>query len=446
MHKIIGWILVLLLLGNPLAVQAAVLEDDPLSYKNYLFALVCRAAYSDRTAQLVTSALVNDGWEIEHYSQSGDVADARFFFAKKQEFEGRDITYILAVYGTENIKDIKVDLDFGKVYFSGNTIEEIQKNAMIKPIPAEAAAVHRGFFGYVNTAAKVRDGKRLLLDMLLEDSRRKVYMVGHSLGGAVVTLAAAYLINMGVRPEQIEVVTFGAPAVGNDVFAEKIGAKINLTRIVNHGDPVPSVLKDLVGGYQQFGKNVDWILPDHVNRSPHEMVTYLDIAMRRYYKEMGLAQDRDLVPMSKGKKTIVDNQRFYVAPIANRLPKGLDGDLWYMKMQLAERYRSYISANYGDVKVSDDEESLTTTLQKASLVGCKWVLSGEIQGYKVKNEEDLYYLTVYQTIYRVSDGQPVAVFTFGTNTKNITPLEAVAYESIQTSDYVSKWMSTDAAK
>ena len=255
-------------ISNPMIAQAEALEEYQSARNTYLFAVVCRAAYGDRTAQMATTALVKSGWKMRHYFQAGDVAEARFFLAENENYKGMNDTYLLAVSGTENDKDVKVDLDYGKVYFAGNTVEEIQSNSQIKPIPTDGAAVHRGFLKYVNTIVATKDGNKRLVDSLLEDPTKKIYMVGHSLGGAVVTTAAAYLINIGVKPEQIQVVTFGAPAVGNAIFAEQFGAKINLLRIVNHGDPVPSVLKDLVGGYKQFGQNVVWTLPDRNNRFP----------------------------------------------------------------------------------------------------------------------------------------------------------------------------------
>lgn len=449
MYKhIISFLLILLGLqwANPLIVQAGVLEDYKSARDIQLFAAVCRAAYGDRTAKLVTSGLINGGWKMEHYFQSGDVPEARFFLAKKQGYEGTDTIYLLAVSGTENPNDVKVDLDFDKVYFSGSTMEEIKANAAINPIPLGGAAVHRGFFKYVNTALETRDGNKRLVDHLLEDPSRKVYMVGHSLGGAVVTLAAAYLINIGVQPEQIEVITFGAPAVGNATFAQQMGEKVHLTRIVNHGDPVPSVLKDMVGGYRHFGDTIEWRPDNSVERFCHDMVVYIDVAMKNYYKQINIARNLGILPVVNRKVKAGDEQQCYIAPVVNRLPKGLWGEFGYMREALLERYRTSIPSYEIDGNASGIAESLDITLEKASAAGCKWVLAAEIQGDKVKGEQGLYYFTLYQTVYRVSDGHPMTMIHFGTNTKNMTPLEAVVYEAAQMSETILKVVRTDTGQ
>lgn len=432
-------------ISNPLIAQADALEEYQSARNTYLFAVVCRAAYGDRTAQIATTALVKSGWKMRHYFKTGDVDEARFFLAENENYKGLDDMYLLAVSGTENAKDMKVNFDYGKVYFAGNTAEEIQANSQIKPIPPDGAAMHQGFLKYVNTIVATQDGDKRLVDSLLEDPSKKIYMVGHSLGGAVVTAAAAYLINIGVKPEQIQVVTFGAPAVGNVFFAEQFGSKMNLLRIVNHGDPIPSVLKDMVGGYKQFGQNVVWKLPERNKRFPHEMVVYLDEAIKNYYIKVGAARDAGVLPTAN-QKAITEKQKFYIAPVINGLPAELSDDFPYMREALLDQYRNYLPGYDVDGDDSSLVEDLSVSFERATRDGCKWVLSTKIQGYKSKNEEDVYYLTLVQTIYQVSDGRVVTMFSFGTNTKNLTPLEAVISDAMQVSEAIVEWEQTAALK
>lgn len=444
MYRSIIGILILVLsfqISNPLMAQADALAEYQSARNTYLFAVVCRAAYGDRTAQIATTALVKSGWKMRHYFQTGDVAEARFLLAKNENYSGMNESYLLAVAGTENSKDMKVDLDYGKAYFAGNTIEEIKGNSLMKPIPVGGAAVHQGFFKYVNTILATKDGEKGLADLLLEDPTKKIYMVGHSLGGAVVTSTAAYLINIGVKPEQIQVVTFGAPAVGNAAFAEQFSDKINLTRIVNHGDPVPSVLKDMVGGYQQFGQNVVWTLPDSSVRFPHDMVVYLDEAIKQYYIKTGVVRELGLLPPAN-QKAVTGKQEFYIAPVINELPPELNSEFPFMREALLDQYRNYLPGYDVDGDDSSMVEDLSTTLERAAKDGCKWVLSTKIQGHKSKSEQDLYYLTLVQTIYQVSDGRLVTMLSFGTNTKNLTPLEAVISDAMQVSEAIVKWEET----
>jgi len=444
MYKFIIYFLILILglqVGNPLMVQAGPLEEYQSARKTYLFAVVCRAAYGDRTARIAKALLINSGWEMKHYFPTGDEDEARFLLAKNENYTGIDATYLLSVSGTENAKDMKINLDYGKVYFAGNTIEEIQANAQIKPIPPGGAAVHQGFLKYVNTILTTKDGEKQLVERLLEDHTKKIYMVGHSLGGAVVTLAAAYLINIGVKPEQIEVVTFGAPAVGNDMFVEQFGAKINLTRIENHGDPIPSALKDMVGGYRQFGQQIVWTLPDGAMRFPHEMVMYLDVAIKEYYTKTGVVRELGILP-AVNRKTTGGKKQFYIATVINDLPDELRGEFPYMREVLLDQYRDYLPGYDVDGDDSSATEDLPATLQRAARDGCTWVLSTKFQGDKSKNDQNLYYLTLEQTIYQVSDGRPVMMFSFGTNTKNLTPVEGIMFDAMQVSEVIVKWLET----
>lgn len=64
-----------------------------------------------------------------------------------------------------------------------------------------------------------------------------VVATGHSLGGAVATLAAAYLRASGTA---VDLYTYGSPRVGNDVFANFVSAQSGLEIRVTHlDDPVP---------------------------------------------------------------------------------------------------------------------------------------------------------------------------------------------------------------
>ncbi len=58
---------------------------------------------------------------------------------------------------------------------------------------------------------------------------RKLLGAGHSLGGALATLAAIDLKNLCKAREQLDVTlyTFGAPRTGNHPFAWDLAAKVN---------------------------------------------------------------------------------------------------------------------------------------------------------------------------------------------------------------------------
>lgn len=67
----------------------------------------------------------------------------------------------------------------------------------------------------------------------------KVAFTGHSLGGALATLAAIDFTSLqSVYP--VEIVTFGKPRVGNFEFAYFVNSKIKENfRVINKSDPIP---------------------------------------------------------------------------------------------------------------------------------------------------------------------------------------------------------------
>ena len=148
-------------------------------------------------------------------------------------------------------------------------------------------------------------------------------------------LAAARLMDMGVRPEQIEVIALGSPTVGNEAFAQLFDNKMPLTRIVVAGDPVPQALRKVFGGYRHFGREIVWPLPETLkNYIPHEMPVYMDIALKRYYPVRRRAVTEGIISASA---PIPGKPRLYVAPIKNSLPKALQEEFAFMREGLLEK-------------------------------------------------------------------------------------------------------------
>lgn len=195
-----------------------------------------RAAYSDRMAWVLASM------SQLAYDQFEDEGEARELFIEKlkgggfellDEFNDSDTGtqaflavntrkkyVVLAFRGTEikERKDVGVDVQAQKI--SAKTVE----GAMLK--------IHKGF----NDAyLKIHtDIEKSLLSKLND---QPLYITGHSLGGALATVAAKLLDNKKVFRDQIAACyTFGSPRVGNKGFVRDF--KSPIYRVVNTTDIV----------------------------------------------------------------------------------------------------------------------------------------------------------------------------------------------------------------
>jgi phosphoribosylformylglycinamidine (FGAM) synthase-like amidotransferase family enzyme len=242
--KVILGVVLIISGWSQLFVAAEPLNEYVEARNMYLFAAACRASYDDTIGHMALEALESNGWHVEKYFTSGKNANTRFLLFVKTQPENGEPMYLIAVTGTETAQDLLADLSFTKIIFKGHSIQEIKDNARHKVFSKKVPLVHWGFFQYALSAWEMdyhdekSNGEKKLIRELMENPSCKIYLVGHSLGGAVVTLGAAGLISSGIDPSRIEVVSFGAPAVGNDAFRHEFESKINLTRVVMHGDPI----------------------------------------------------------------------------------------------------------------------------------------------------------------------------------------------------------------
>lgn len=417
-------------------------EDYDEARKLYQFAAACRAAYSDYLGQLAQDALTDNGWQVQKYKQIGNKADARLLLINRADPDTGKTVYILASTGTETVKDVLTDLMVDKLYFAGNTPEEMEANAALKEIPPNQPMVHKGFYNYVKTAFSIEDPDKtsghnsLLFSSVAANRDSTIYLVGHSLGGAAATLSAAALLNLGVQPEQLQVITFGAPAVGNEAFRAQYADKINLTRYVMRGDKVTGILQGL-GSYVQFGQEVTLRSPDDYHYDSHDMVLYLDHAIKNYYDKRQLAVDAGVlsVPSQVLPASSSSSPFVYVSPLTANFPPAWDKELPYIKAALQDEYRQLFSAY-----ILADGTGTTNALQEAAAAGCQWLVVPEFQARRLKNDPNSYQLTFQQTVYRVKDSQLVSLQTFSCGTQKLTPVEAAIHLAMEMSAEKSPWL------
>ncbi|KAF5834575.1 hypothetical protein DUNSADRAFT_8700 [Dunaliella salina] len=157
---------------------------------------------------------------------------------------------VVAFRGTEQIKwkDLVTDLNLVPSSFNVERIEEDHGLArLIKAVsPATDITVHGGFLGAYDS---IKPQIFMLLDAITESGSAedpwRVYITGHSLGGALATLCAYELATRrgpARSRQRISMYSFGAPRAGNKVFAAAYNACVpDSWRITNSNDIIPTV-------------------------------------------------------------------------------------------------------------------------------------------------------------------------------------------------------------
>jgi len=123
---------------------------------------------------------------------------------------------VIAFRGTAGIADTLTDLHCGVT------------------VGPNHKAVHAGFNRTFESI------KLQLANLLNKAGNRPVHCVGHSLGGALATLAASWIKDQYKVP--VKLYTFGSPRVGFNAFAMQVETSLNgVYRAVHRSDPVTMV-------------------------------------------------------------------------------------------------------------------------------------------------------------------------------------------------------------
>lgn len=392
-------------------------------------AMIANVAYNGELKELTRNWLMARGWQVVTYRVGeGDTAGRLYVFSHRNR--GKDLE-ILTFPGTETIQDAKLDLRVTRVPFAGNTPAEFAAKAKdLEHKSGEKPLVHQGFNDYVQTvlfskpleqAGGLTFGEEVARQ-LQANPQSTLYLTGHSLGGAVATLSAARLADLGVSSEQLKVITFGAPAVGNEAFARAYEHKFSLTRIVMAGDPVNTVLQSLSGGFVQFGRRVEW-QSKMTERFPHGMAVYLDEAFRHYVDAVPEEQRLRMADCLQ----VHLPQPLYVAQPSFKLDKNLQGDLPYMQRAVKE----ITTATFTPLSnAAQAGKKLPELLEEAKAAGSKYILCQQYTGKRIRRERYNFRLTLEEAIYD-TDGNVCYLESRSTTTKDLTPVTAAAYLHVQ---------------
>ena len=468
MGRIIGLFLAICIFFVNTAGAATKEKEAENAYLTYACALADTMAYNTVLSSTVRDLLVKRGWEIDTFRHNDSRAETNFILVKHKSPVTGQIIMMVAVPGTEKSKDAEVDLRFGKVVFGGSDVEGFKAAANTAETVSTDPMVHRGFNDYTMTAFFLpredsKTGADVLRNFAMPENTH-LYITGHSLCGAVATILGARLLALGVPADQFTVVTFGAPAVGNQAFADAYGSKLDLQRYTIGGDPVKGALQVLKSGYVQFGNEGKWQRNENSVRFSHAMSEYLDAGIRNYYDvitEGELTEKKMLeIRHPEGSLTkqpaisygrISSKNKIYFAPVSIKLDDNIANDAAYMKVVAAD----VIGSNFNKLVQGENmeaaagkrpgntddeaEQELDAVFQHCNLAseaGCDTVAMVKINGKADRNKKNLYQLSVETSFYN-TEGQLLANMSANSSTDDISPIEAVLYSAGRISDVIA---------
>ena len=128
-------------------------------------------------------------------------------------------------------------------------IEEVRRQAQASPTSAPAPATAPTTVGSTRAATRAATGattRATTRTAAAPPRAKKLFVAGHSRGGAFAVLAAAAFARAAGRDGSLPpiggVYTFGQPRAGNGPFAEGVEAlRVPLYRFVHGDDPIPAV-------------------------------------------------------------------------------------------------------------------------------------------------------------------------------------------------------------
>lgn len=372
-----------------LAKEDTVSEELKETYLTTIAGACCLGSYLEDSSTEF-HYLKTIGWQVEPFVARDGKFETHYSVVKRS-FRRADV-FIVALRGSKTKNDWKINLKVGKVNYGGNTLEGMQKIAKT-PYVSGTPGVHGGFNSYANNVLRdsVVDKQGQLtgvFEHVKNDNKAILVLTGHSMGGAVATLLATRLADLGFPKERLKVITFGAPAIGNKQYNELYANKIDMLRITNSKDPVTGSLQTFFGGYQQCGRSKLYNIGTNTSLMQHDMSFYYDYSVIEFYKtwdaEIASGRIRP-IPLSNVKENVP-----LAAIWVGQSPKLKDIPVMpNLRRILTEEYRSAMPSY---VIINDKEEYNTSfardkLIKKALGLGAKYTVLSYLDCERVKDKD-----------------------------------------------------------
>ena len=415
MKKILLALLCLCFYGTTaFAAEKSIKEQLRDTYYTSISAASCLGVYlPERSSEF--SFMRSHGWEIAPYAFEDEDVRTNFSIASNTCADCGMELYMVTFKGTTNKKDWGINLKTSHTAYGGTTLEEME--AIAKRDPQEKKpAVHEGFNTYVDSVLRssvvnAQSKFKGVFKKVYETPNAHLILTGHSLGGAAATLLGERLISLGMPKEKFTVITFGAPAIGNDEFAMEYGDKIDLLRVTNTSDPIPGSLQTFFGGYKQFGEHVKYHISPKISSNNHDIAMYVDYSVSEYYKALdkavaaGIAKALPYNKVTAGKPLVA--LWMHGSPGLAKRPYVPD-----IKRLIAEEYMgmlpSYVVMD--DALNAENFYRHEDIMRLSREVGAEYVVICGIDGNQSK-DKNYWYVVLNQGIFK-ADGSLMSIVTF----------------------------------
>ena len=376
-----------------------------------LSAAACLGAYDPKNS--VEYAYLHDyGWQVMPLTVTGPKSEANFVILRNQVADKKVKLYMVAVRGSQSLKDWKADFQVKLVPYGGSDTASFEAYAAKDMVGPTVAKVHSGFNNYAQLMLKSLvdfndDGKieENFFTELKKEPDSFLLITGHSLGGAVATLLGERLVSFGIPKEKMAVITFGAPAIGNKAFAEQYGDKISLLRYTITADPVPKSIQLAFHKYVQFGEVERLHLDPKLSNMQHDIDIYFDRCMGNYLEAFDEAV-KEGIKKPLPEQAVRDSSKPVVAlwvGCSKEIEKrGYVPDVKkFLEVEYRMMFPNYVFVNHNWNQASEDK---TGFFQRARMLGAEYVLAADIDGRPVRNTDD-WYMNLEQSMWNVPKNQ-----------------------------------------
>ncbi|KAJ7551741.1 hypothetical protein O6H91_06G026900 [Diphasiastrum complanatum] len=228
--KWIFWVVIVGVLFGLASTQDfnAIITKKPEAVYNHTAALIlvkfASAAYTDDQAALQAWTCHRCGGLIQGFQLSEVIVDVPNSLQAIVGIAENLPAIVVAFRGTQetSFQNWLADLYFTQLDFNYPSVKD--------------AMVHHGFYSAYHNTTLQPHIVAAVQSLLQQRNGFSVMVTGHSMGGALASFCALDLVNYNIQ--DVQVVTFGQPRIGNPIFASFYDSSVPKTIRMTHGHDI----------------------------------------------------------------------------------------------------------------------------------------------------------------------------------------------------------------